>query len=184
MHDQSTANTNDATTTQSPQTSFWLRNSPKVNPKLWNVLNGICFVASLLLLLELVVFEEGPIDSLEYGLPLYAFYNFSTTAVWCLESSMSLSYTLLVESSHRRVAAEAVVHTILLLVALYFLVSSIDLFQDMSTKSPDEMDENTLDVIINAVFYGLALAYVWWEQHRQNNTQIELSSGDGHTDLL
>lgn len=165
MNYQSTANTPKVGATPSRQLlSFWLENSPEANAKLWNKVNGICFMASLVLLVELVVFENGPIDALKYGLPLYAFYNFSSTAVWCVEAAMSLSYTLLVESPSRRVAIEIVVHTALLLAALYFLISSIELFQELRKLPPDEMEEDKLDVFINTVSYGLALAYFWCEQ--------------------
>jgi hypothetical protein len=146
-----------------------LDHSPGGNPTLWLWINGICCIVSLLLLLELVFFEEGPIDALEYGLPLYAIYSFGTCAIWCVESVLELWYSW---KQHRnsnttsRNYLELVVQAILLLAAVYFLVTSLFFWQSLRTVAPDEIEESTWDVFISFVLYLLAVVYMWWEQRR------------------
>jgi hypothetical protein len=155
--------------------SWLLDHSPGGNPTLWLWINGICCLASFLLLLELIVFEEGPIDALEYGLPLYAVYNFGTCAIWCVESVLELWYSW--QQHHHnnhnnstnisRNYMELVVQAIFLLAAVYFLVTSLFFLQSLRTVAPDEMEESTLDVFISFVLYLLAVVYMWWYELRR-----------------
>jgi hypothetical protein len=155
--------------------SWLLDHSPSGNPTLWLWINGICCLASLLLLLELIVFEEGPIDALEYGLPLYAVYNFGTCATWCVESVLELWYSWQQHHHHNhnnktnvsRNYWELVVQAIFLLAAVYFLVTSLFFLHSLRTVAPDEMEESTRDVFISFVLYLLAVVYTWWYEQRR-----------------
>lgn len=151
-----------------PTLSCWLRNAPAANPKLWIALNGACCVSSLLI--ELVLVSEG--NSINV-LPIYAMYNFGTTVVWCFEAAMSLSYAC----AGRPLAAELIGHFLLLSAALYFLVTSIILFQDIM-EPPEQLGEYELDVVISFICNVLAILYVCWEQRRGENDSAFLPKDD------
>jgi hypothetical protein len=56
-------------------------------------------------------------------------------------------------------------HVIMLLVAIYFTVSSLILLRTLQTVKLDDMKANKWEVIISFVFYLLAVAYnaaTWW----------------------
>jgi hypothetical protein len=175
------------------------RHSPHAHPVLWMGINGICCLTSFLLLLELLVYDTGPIEQMEWGLPLYACWSFGVCAIWCVESAIELlswSSSSLSSWQHGggRVSSsndpspqqlshnektdhhqqqqqrgkylcELFGHIILLLVAIYFTISSFILLRTLQTVALDDMKANTWDVIISFVFYLLAVAYnaaTWW----------------------
>jgi hypothetical protein len=121
-----------------------LANSPRGNPRLWNVINGTALVASLWLLIALTYLQEDGLlddaDKNEYYdyrlVPFYyAVYNLTTTIIWCIEDGLCLYYEcrmmLLSSSSSQRdrnIGMMMLVHAILLVAALYFLVTSIIFF--------------------------------------------------------
>lgn len=147
---------------ETPPRSWWLRNSPAANPNLWIALNGACCFASLLI--ELVFVAEGKTINV---LPIYACYNFGTTVVWCFEAAMSLSYACCAVPSQRPGRmVELLGHGLLLSAALYFLATSIFLFQDI-LEPPEQLGEYELDVLISFFFNCIAIVYVYWEQRRE-----------------
>lgn len=113
----------------------------------WFCINLTCFVWSFLLLIE-ILWTVEPLDRLQ-GTHVYLTWNFGTTIIWVVETALPVC-TLGWKSSFFQMGEW--------ILALYFLVDSIALFQQWQ-----QPDEDIRGEVLDAVISLAAYAYLLWK---------------------
>ncbi len=134
---------------------FLLVISPFRRPITWSIINVLCMIWCYLLLDQFG--EPGPRET-EHGNELYLAWNFWTTFLWCLEAGLCSHYHYYHRHSMRRL--DSLMDVVQFVVAVYFLVDSIQLYR-ASRRPGEKIYGEVTDVFLSlAAYLGASIYYM------------------------
>ncbi|GAX10274.1 hypothetical protein FisN_3Lh476 [Fistulifera solaris] len=148
---------------------FLLVISPFRRPITWSVINVLCMIWCYLLLDQFG--EPGPRET-EHGNELYLAWNFWTTFLWCIEAGLCSHYHYYHRHSMRRL--DNLIDVVQFVVAVYFLVDSIQLYR-ASRRPGEKIYGEVTDVFLSFAAYLGASIYYMSLHYQGRSGQDELS---------
>lgn len=130
--------------------------TPERRPLMWAIINGICFAYSLILFIIALHYDEGS-KVVKLANQNYLFFNFLTTVVWCLESTLN---------AFAGTENSTLLYYLQFLLATYFVGDSAAVLYQWKWKQ-QESEVVILDTVVNAFSYLAALMSTWDIYHRR-----------------
>eukprot|EP00977_Amphora_coffeiformis_P011258 scaffold2707_cov169-Amphora_coffeaeformis.AAC.14 len=142
--------------------------SPAKRPLAWAILNGICFLASALVLVDIFVAQEDLAER-PWARGGYLCWNFATTLVWWVEVTLIVADHLPAPLSWE--------HWIELLLVVYFVADSAHLLYKWKIRKQN-FEEEIADVSVNMTIYLFVLVK-GLHLYRQRRDFIPVQSEEG-----